>query len=92
MSSRRLVIALGTTAALFLTILALLAVQMGLGDDPAVGTADQARTAVQTSVYGDGSASDEDSVYDREPTYEQDDAYAVPQQQSEQAPLQSGTS
>ena len=36
MSSRRLVIALGMTAALFLTILALLAVQMGLGDDPVV--------------------------------------------------------
>lgn len=102
MTSRRITIAASATAALFLAVLTLLAVQMARGEDPALGTSDRAEKALNRSartdtpdvpapVYGDGSGYDDGSTYDDGSGYDQGSA-AVPQQQAEQAPLQSGTS
>lgn len=90
MSSRRLVIAIGTTAALFVVILALLAVQMGLGNDPALGTT--GREAATRTAQPVTPESGDDAAYDEGTAYDQGDPNAVPQQPADQAPLQSGTS
>jgi hypothetical protein len=90
-SRRTLYAALGTAAALFLVVVALLAVQLGLGRDPALG--ERAAGGATTVTRQAAPASEDDGYADDpyggegyEPGYE-----AAPQAQGE-APLRSGTS
>jgi hypothetical protein len=90
LSSRRNVIAAIVTAgALFLVVAALLAVRMGLGDDPSLGR-DNGRvpaTRVEAPQTADRGWSDDGGQ-----TYDDGQGYQQPQERQGEAPLQSGTS